>query len=108
MSHKTLYWEDVEEGQELPPLTKEVTATTIIAGAFAFADFNPLHHDRDFAQKVGVPDIFMGMQVTTGWACKYLTNWAGPGSELKNIEFRLGATCFPGAEFVWNGKVVSK
>lgn len=108
MPHKTVYWDDVEEGQHLPTLIKEVTATTIVAGAIAFRDFNPLHHDRDFAVKHGAPDIYMGVQVTSAWTSKYLTKWSGPEGELKRLEFSLEAPCFPGATLMWSGRVIKK
>jgi acyl dehydratase len=108
MPYRTVYWEDVEEGQELPALTKEVTATTIIAGALAYRDFHPLHHDRDFAVKQGVPNIFLSFLTTNGWAGKYLTEWSGPEGELKKIVFRLESPCFPGDTLKWSGKVNRK
>jgi hypothetical protein len=108
MPYKTVYWDDVEEGLDLPTLIKEVTATTIIAGAFAFRDFHPFHHDLDFTQKHGAPDIYMSIPTTSGWVSRYLTDWTGPQGELKRIVFQLEAPCFPGATFVWTGKVTKK
>jgi acyl dehydratase len=108
MPHKTVYWDDVEEGQHIPTMIKQITATTIVAGAIAFRDFNPLHHDRDFAVKHGAPDIYMGVQVTSAWASKYLTKWSGPEGELKRLEFSLEAPCLPGATLTWSGRVIKK
>ncbi|MFC2059425.1 acyl dehydratase [Chloroflexota bacterium] len=108
MPYQTLYWEDVNEGEELPKLTKEVTATTIIAGAIASRDFMPIHHDRDFARKQNAKDIFMNAMTSGGWAGKYLTDWTGPEGELKKMSYRLGTSCYPGHTLTWFGKVVKK
>ena len=108
MTVKSLYWEDVGEGDELPTLTKEVTATTIAYGALASRDFMPVHHDTAFAQKQGMQDIFMNAMTTGGWAGKYLTDWTGPEGELKRVSFRIGMPCFPGDTFTWTGKVTRK
>ncbi len=108
MLYKTVCWDDVKEGEELPTLVKEVTATTIIAGTLAFRDFHPLHHDRDFAVKQGVPDIFMSFLNTSGWASSYLTRWSGPEGELKRMGLSFAAPCFPGATLKWSGRVVKK
>jgi len=35
MAWKSVYWEDVEEGQELPTVTMDITCTTVISGAIA-------------------------------------------------------------------------
>ena len=50
MADQSIYWGEVKEGQKLPTLVKEVTATTIIAGAIASRDFMPVHHDKDFTK----------------------------------------------------------
>jgi acyl dehydratase len=108
MTWKSLYWEDVEEGQELPKTTLDVTGTTIIAGAIASRDFTPVHHDRDFAQKAGLKDIFMNNATICGFSGRYLTDWTGPEGELKEISFRIGTPCFPGDTLTMTGKVVKK
>ena len=108
MSYKSIYWEEVEEGAELPSLTKEVTATTIVAGAIASRDFMPVHHDKEFANNQGAPDIFMNILSTGGWVGKYLTDWSGPEGELKKVDYRLGVPCFPGHTLTINGKVTRK
>ena len=43
MSKLTL--DQVSEGQQLPELPYDVTATTIVLGALASRDFRPMHHD---------------------------------------------------------------
>lgn len=108
MSDRSIYWGEVKEGQKLPTLVKEVTATTVIAGAIASRDFMPVHHDKDFAQKQGIPDIFFNILTTGGWVGKYLTDWSGPEAELKRVDIRLGMPCFPGNTLTWNGTVVKK
>ena len=40
MAVKSIAWEEIEEGDQLPALIKEVTATTVIYGAFASRDFS--------------------------------------------------------------------
>jgi acyl dehydratase len=108
MAWKSLYWEDVEETQELPTVTMDITSTTIITGAIASMDFTALHHDRDYAQSVGMKDIFMNNATICGFSGKYLTDWTGPEGELKEISFRIGASCFPGDTMTMTGKVVKK
>jgi len=108
MAWKSLCWEDVEEGQELPTVTKDITCTTVIAGAIASRDFTPVHHDRDFAQKVGMKDFFLNNATICGFSGKYLTDWTGPEGELKEISFRIATPCFPVDTMTMTGKVVKK
>ena len=39
-----------------PPMTIDVTATVVVAGAIATRDFMPVHHDRDYANAQGAPE----------------------------------------------------
>ena len=105
---KTIFWEEIEEGDQLPVLVKEVTATTVIYGALASRDFFPGHHDRDFAQKQGMKDIFMNSPVTGGWISRYVTDWTGPEGEIKRISMQFGMPCHPGDRLTWRGRVVKK
>ncbi|MBM3131882.1 MAG: acyl dehydratase [Chloroflexi bacterium] len=108
MTWKSLYWEDVQEGQQLPTVTMNISCTTIVAGAIASRDFTPVHHDRAFVQSVGMKDIFMNNATICGFSGKYLTDWTGPQGELKEISFRIGASCFPGDTMTMTGKVAKK
>jgi acyl dehydratase len=108
MAWKSLNWEDVEEGQELPTVTMDITCTTVIAGAIASRDFTPVHHDRDFVQNVGLKDIFLNNATICGFSGRYLTDWSGPEGELKEISFRIATPCFPGDTMTMTGKVIKK
>ena len=70
-------------GDELPVLAIEMTATRIVAGAIATRDFMPVHHDRDYANSQGAPDIFMNIISTNAYCTRYLTDWAGPDAMLE-------------------------
>lgn len=108
MAWKTVCWDDVGEGDELPPVTREITRTTIIATAIATRDFTPVHHDHEAAQREGAQDIFLNILSTGGFVGKYLTDWSGPEGELKRMTIRLGATVFPGDTLTSSGKITRK
>jgi len=108
MAWKSIYWNDVKEGDELPVHKREITRTTVIATAIATRDFTPVHHDHEAAHKSGASDIFLNILTTGGFIGKYLTDWSGPEGQLKKIAIRLGATCYPGDTLTSTGKVVKK
>jgi len=95
-------------GEALPTLVKEVTATTIVAGAIASRDFAPIHHDFRAARKAGLPDIIMNNITTGGLVGRYLTDWSGPEGEIKRMKFHLGSPCHPGDILTMTGNVVRK
>ncbi len=50
----------VQEGDRLPALCYDVTATTVVLGAMASRDWRPMHHDYDFAvNRNGTRNIFL-------------------------------------------------
>ena len=59
-------WNEVRVGDAITPMRIEVTATVIVAGAIATRDFMPVHHDRDYANSQGSPDIFMNIMTDNG------------------------------------------
>ncbi len=98
-------WRSLSVGQALPPLTVEITATHIAAGAIATRDFMPVHHDRDYAQAQGAPDIFMNILSTTAHCSRWLTDWAGPDALVRNLSIRLGVPLMPGATLTFTGAI---
>jgi acyl dehydratase len=99
-------WDEVHVGDELPALSIDVTATVIVAGAIASRDFMPVHHDRDYANAQGAPDIFMNILSTTGHCSRFLTDWAGPEAMVTRLAIRLGVPTFPGTTLTITGRVV--
>jgi acyl dehydratase len=91
----------VAAGQELPPLSYDVTATTIVLGAIASRDWRPMHHDHDFAvNRNGTRDIFMNTPTQAAWFERYLTDWTGPKGRLGRMRFRMRRSVFPGDTMV--------
>ena len=92
-------------GDRLPDVEFAMTATHIAAGAIATRDFMPVHHDRDYANAQGAPDVFMNILSTNAWCSRYLTDWAGPEAIVKALAIRLGVPVFPGTVLRFSGTV---
>ncbi len=103
----TLRWEEIAEGDPLPDLVVDVTATRIVAGAIASRDFMPVHHDREYAHAQGAPDIFMNILSDTGYCSRFLTDWAGPDAVVGRLAIRLGVPLFPRTALTYSGSVVA-
>lgn len=100
-------WRELAVGDELTPLTINVTATVIVAGAIATRDFMPVHHDRDFANSQGAPDIFMNIISSNAYCSRFLTDWAGPEAMIRRLSIRLGVPAFPRSTLTFTGKVTA-
>ena len=95
----------IAAGDELPTLAIPITATVIVAGAIASRDFMPVHHDREYANAQGAPDIFMNILSSTGHCSRYLTDWAGPEAMIRRLAIRLGVPVFPKSTLTFTGRV---
>ena len=95
----------ISVGDELPAFVLPVTTTVIVSGAIASRDFMPAHHDPDFARAQGAPHMFMNILTTNGYVARFVTDWAGPEAQLRNIKIRLGAPAVPGKPLRFSGRV---
>ena len=93
-------------GDELPEFELPITSTVIVAGAIASRDFMPAHHDPEYARGQGAPDLFMNILTTNGYVARFVTDWAGPDAELRNLKIRLGVPAVPGQPLRFSGRVV--
>jgi hypothetical protein len=97
---------DVAVGDELPPLSYPVTATTVVLGALAARDWRPMHHDKDFAvERNGTRDIFLNTPNQAAWFERFVTDWTGPYGRLQRMTFRMLGSIFPGDTMVFGGAV---
>ena len=103
----TLDWRTLSVGAKLPAMVVAVTPTRIVAGAIASRDFMPVHHDRDYANQQGAPDIFMNILSDTGYCSRFLTDWAGPDAMITRLAIRLGVPVFPGHTLTFTGSVTA-
>jgi len=103
----TLDFTQVKVGDELPPLSINVTATVVVAGAIATRDFMPVHHDRNYANTQGAPEIFMNILSDTAYCSRFLTDWAGPEAMIRKLSIRLGVPAFAGSTLTYTGTVTA-
>jgi acyl dehydratase len=98
----------VSVGDDLPPLTHDVTATTVVLGAFATRDWRPMHHDRDFAiERNGARDIFLNTPNQQAWFERFVTDWTGPLGRPGRLHFRMRDSVYPGQRMALTGTVTA-
>lgn len=108
MNRTTLDWNAIQVGDEITPMKIDVTPTVVVAGAVATRDFMPVHHDRDYANSQGSPNIFLNILTDNGHCSRFLTDWAGPEAMVRKIAFRLGVPAYAGSKLEYLGKVTGK
>jgi 3-hydroxybutyryl-CoA dehydratase len=88
-----------------PRTVGPVTQSDVVRFAWAGGDFNPLHHDPDFARTAGFErPIAMG-QYQAGLLAAWLTDWCGV-ERLRRYAVRFTAPVMLGDTLVLGGEVV--
>ncbi|RSM65727.1 dehydratase [Amycolatopsis sp. WAC 01376] len=69
-------------GEELTPLTVDVTREQLVRYAGASLDFNPIHWNEAFAKEVGLPDVIAHGMLTMALGARLVTDWLGDPGRL--------------------------
>ncbi len=108
MGKKTLYFEDIREGDEAPPVVVgKITRTHIVRYAGASGDFNPIHHDELYAIRGGNDRVFAMGMMTAGFISRMVTDWVGDG-KLRRYRVRFARQVWPGDTVTCKGKITRK
>ncbi len=76
-------------GDELPPLTLEVTRADLVRYAGASGDLNPIHWSDRVARAVGLPDVIAHGMLTMALAARFVTEWAGDPAAIRSFGVRF-------------------
>jgi len=104
----SMYFEDVFEGQEIPPLSREITLPEMVAYAGATWDFHRYHYDLAYVQATGLPAPFVDGQMLGALLAKQTMDWAGPDAFLRRLSFRFRSMVYAGERISSRGTVAEK
>jgi hypothetical protein len=86
MANDQIYWDDVNEGQEMPPLEKIADRLMLVKWAGASGDFNPHHYDDAFAATQGTDGVIVHGLLKHAWLIQFVTTWMGDEGFLKKFD----------------------
>src|SRR5256885_16320083 len=95
MGEQKLFFEDVNDGDEAPVVSHELTRTDLVMYAGASGDFNPMHHDEVKAQAAGLPSVFGHGMFSAGFLARAITDYVGVGN-LRRYKVRFAKQTWPG------------
>ena len=95
-------------GDALPSITLALDATRMVLQVSGSQDWNLVHHDIEFANDSGIPNIFYNTGWTTALLGRLLTDWAGASGWVQHIGFQMRGMNAQGTEVTAIGKVVEK
>jgi acyl dehydratase len=103
------YWEDVEEGAEVPPVAFPLSVYRLVVEAGANRDFNSIHHSSEYARASGAPEMYANTGFLLGMWERTVREFIGLRGNIRHIAgFRMRRFNIAGETVVVRGRVKSK
>jgi acyl dehydratase len=103
------YWNDIEEGAEVPPVAFPLSVYRLVVEAGANRDFNSIHHNSEFARASGAPEMYANTGFLLGMWERTVREFIGLGGSIRRIAvFRMRRFNTVGGTVVVHGRVKSK
>ena len=103
------YWEDVEEGDEVPAVAFPLSVYRLVVAAGANRDFNSIHHNSEFARASGAPEMYANTGFLLGMWERAVREFVGlDGRILRIAGFRMRRFNTVGQTVVVRGRVAGK
>ena len=100
------YFEDVKEGDEIPPVLFPMTVYRLVVEAGANRDFNQFHHNTPVSQQRGAPDMFANNVFVQGMWERAVREYIGLQGRFKQTgPFRMNIFNTVGELVVTRGTV---
>ncbi|MCH8296452.1 MAG: dehydratase [Chloroflexi bacterium] len=103
-----VYWDDVQEGTELPSLVKNPTTQQLVKYAGASGDYYQIHYDKDFAKNNELDDVILHGALKNAFLGHLVTRWMGPEGDLKRLACQYRGMDIPGNPITAKGVVTRK
>ena len=103
------YWEDVHEGDAIPPVAINLTIARLVVEAGANRDFNQIHHNTPVSIATGAPDMYANNGFIQAWWERAVREYIGLGGRFKKTgPFRMRIFNTVGESAVTSGTVKRK
>ena len=99
--------DDVQVGQELPPLVKRPTSVQLFR--FSAVTWNPhrIHFDRTYAATEGYEDVLVQGHLHGAFLMQAVQDWAGPLGRLLTFRWQNRHLAVPGDTLTVTGEVTA-
>jgi hypothetical protein len=103
------YWDDVAEGDDVPPVEFPLTVYRLVVEAGANRDFNAIHHNSEVARASGAPEMYANTGFLLGMWERAIREFAGLEGSVRRITgFRMRRFNVVGQTVVVRGRVAGK
>ena len=101
-------YKDIKVGDEIPSFSIQLEQMMLWMYSGASGDFNPIHNDKEFGEKVGLGGTIAHGLSSMGRMQKTLTDWIEDPGKLRKLKVRFAAPAHPGDTVTFKGKVTDK
>ena len=103
------YWDDIAEGEQLPPVAYPLTVYRLVMAAGALRDFNGIHHNDRYAKASGAPDMYANTIFLQLMWERCVRDFIGLAGTIRQIKgFRMRSFNLPGDTVTVKGAVERK
>jgi acyl dehydratase len=103
-----VYFEDVQEGDEIPSLKKNCSTQQLVLWAAGSGDFYQIHYDKDFAQRTGLPGIIVHGALKHAFLGQLLHDWIAPAGQIRKFGCSYRGMDYPNQDILCRGVVKKK
>ena len=94
---------DIGQGPQ-PLQLPAISMTDIVKYQGASGDFQPIHHDSEFARAAGMDQPLVIGMLPASLAANWAADWAGP-ENVRMVRVRWQQPVWPGDQLTMNGKI---
>ena len=102
------YFDNVQVGDELPPLVKQPDTRQLVMYAGASGDFYQIHYDLEFAKAQELPGVILHGALKNAYLGQLVTDWMGEQGVLRQLSIRYRGMDIPGDTLTCRGRVTEK
>lgn len=103
------YFDDVEVGDAIPPLTVSVDETQMFFFSAATYNGHRIHYDKEWARdREGYDNVLVQGPLQAALLSRALTDWIGGDGRLVAFSVQNRAIALPGEELTFGGTVTGK
>ena len=103
-----VYFEDVNEGEEIPTLAKNCSTQQLVMWAAASGDFYQIHYDKDFAKGTGLNGLIVHGALKHAFLGQLVHDWAGDAGRVKKFGCQYRGMDEPNQDIICHGVITKK
>ena len=103
-----VYFEDVNEGDEIPRLVKNCSTQQLVMWAAGSGDFAQIHYDKDHAISTGLPGLIVHGALKHAFLGQLLHDWVGEKGQVRKFGCSYRAMDYPNQDIVCRGIITKK